>query len=159
MTEKNIDLYNFFPDDYFQVSHAPIIHVDMLAFQELGGRRVNVTIEQNKFLEQRHSEALGGGLYFQAGPDIQYYGSLLAARNANHQLVVFNGNLVEDQIFYGTLTALIAAYGASVVHLSNNIVRNVGFINTEQQISLPFRATEGSNRTLPFSPTTISRSQ
>ena len=74
-------------------------------------------------------------------------------------MLFFDGNLIKDQIFYGTLSVLIAAYGAPLVHISNNTIRNVGYLNTGEQISLPYRPTEGSNRSLPFSPTTISRYQ
>lgn len=70
MAERNIDLLNFFPDDYFEVAHAPTIHVDMLTYQDLGGKKVNVTIDNNHFIQQRHSEVLGGSLWFEGGADI-----------------------------------------------------------------------------------------
>lgn len=61
-----------------------------------------------------------------------------------------SGNLIEDQIFYGGLTPLIAVYGPTFFHFMNNTVRNVGYLNSEQQVTLPLRSTEGSSRKLPF---------
>ena len=137
MKQNNIDLYNYFPSDYFNSSHAPQVNVHM---NEYSTAPCNISLINNLFHDQKNIGILGySQVYDPSLVDTTYWGQLLAVRTrSSNSIIEFSNNTVYNYVYIDLFSSLIHKSFSGELKAQNNIFFNIGFKATkEDRLNLP----------------------
>lgn len=130
VAKENIDLYNFFPDYYFESSQAALINIKQKKeATHVQGTQINITIKNCEFKHQNHSMVLGNPLFNESTVDPQNYASLMQIDSKEKQLNInFEANVVHNFTFRGSYSALFALYyTGGYFTVKDNVICNIGY--------------------------------
>ena len=78
ISKNNMDLFNYFPPEYFNTSFSPIVNIHM---NEASEEACEIAITNNTFKDQRNTQILGYEQLDVTFNDMKYYASLLSIKS------------------------------------------------------------------------------
>ena len=154
--QNNIDLFNYFPPDYFSSSHAPQVNVHM---NEYSAAPCNISLIGNLFHDQKNTAILGFSRFNESYVDTTYWAQLLAIRTrSSNSIIEFSNNTVYNYIYKGRFSSLIHKSFSGELRAQNNIFFNIGFkATTNDKLKIPVKPP--ATRRFDFTSEQVERAQ
>ena len=117
------------PDNYFGYSQSPLIYISYTSnLKKEDVVRETTEIDSNTFRKNQHMQV--------EHLDVTFKASLIQFKSLINAKLEIRGNLIEQNSFIGSQSALVSIEGG-VMTIEDNVLRNNGYISDEDETNHP----------------------
>ena len=117
------------PDNYFGYSQSPLIYISYTSnLKKEDVVRETTEIDSNTFRKNQHMQV--------EHLDFTFKASLIQFKSSINAKLEIRGNLIEQNSFIGSQSALVSIEGR-VMTIEDNVLRNNGYISDEDETNHP----------------------
>ena len=122
-------IFGYMPDNYFGYSQSPLIYISYTSnLKKEDVVRETTEIDSNTFRKNQHMQV--------EHLDFTFKASLIQFKSSINAKLEIRGNLIEQNSFIGSQSALVSIEGG-VMTIEDNVLRNNGYISDEDETNHP----------------------